>query len=118
MVNDYSPKSQIYCIHQGVPQGRKKLHCGTPFLMVRNLSDFGFCYGLSIAYLREKSDWNYSVFGRGIPLGFTASWRAVLRAWLSVYPTPASSAFSLPRHQLYKRCPLRSFAWRSGLSCR
>ena len=64
--------------------------------MVRNLSDFGFCYGLSIAYLREKSDWNYSVFGRGIPLGFTASWRAVLRAWLSVYPTPASSAFLLP----------------------
>ena len=75
--------------------------------MVRNLSDFGFCYGLSIAYLREKSDWNYSVFGRGIPLGFTASWRAVLRAWLSVYPTPASSAFLLPRHRLYRRCPLR-----------
>ena len=106
------------CTHKGVPQGRKKLHCGTPFLMVRNLSDFGFCYGLSIAYLREKSDWNYSVFGRGIPLGFTASWRAVLRAWLSVYPTPASSAFLLPRHRLYRRCLWRSFAWRSGLSCR
>ena len=29
--------------YQGVPQGRKKLHCGTPFLMVRNLSDFSFC---------------------------------------------------------------------------
>ena len=61
--------------------------------MVRNLSDFGFCYGLSIAYLREKSDWNYSVFGRGIPLGFTASWWAVLRAWLSVYPTPLHQLF-------------------------
>ena len=33
------------CTHKGVPQGRNKLHCGTPFLMVRNLSDFGFCYG-------------------------------------------------------------------------
>ena len=80
------------CTHKGVPQGRNKLHCGTPFLMVRNLSDFGFCYGLSIAYLREKSDWNYSVFGRGIPPGFTASWWAVLRAWIFVYPTPVSSA--------------------------
>lgn len=28
-----------YCTPQGVPQGRKKLHCGTPFLIVRNLSD-------------------------------------------------------------------------------
>ncbi len=28
--------------HQGVLQGRLKLHCGTPFLMMRNLSDFGF----------------------------------------------------------------------------
>jgi len=61
--------------------------------MVRNLSDFGFCYGLSIAYLREKSDWNYSVFGRGIPLGFTASWRAVLRAWLSVYEIVENLSF-------------------------
>jgi hypothetical protein len=30
--------------HQGVPQWGNKLHCGTPFLMVRNFSDFGF-YG-------------------------------------------------------------------------
>ena len=37
--------------------------------MVRNLSDFSFCYGLSVAYLCEKSDWNYSVFGRGFRLG-------------------------------------------------
>lgn len=57
------------CTHKGVPQGRNKLHCGTPFLMVRNLSDFGFCYRLSVAYLCEKSDWNYSVFGGGFRLG-------------------------------------------------
>ena len=31
--------------HQGVLQRRLKLHCGTPFLMVRNLSDFIF-YGV------------------------------------------------------------------------
>jgi hypothetical protein len=37
--------------------------------MVQNLSDFGFCYRLSVAYLREKSDWNYSVFGGGFRLG-------------------------------------------------
>ena len=37
--------------------------------MVRNLSDFSFCYGLSIAYLREKSGWNGSAFGRGFRLG-------------------------------------------------
>lgn len=24
---------------------KKKLHCGTPFLMMRNLSDFGCCGG-------------------------------------------------------------------------
>ena len=57
-------------------------------------------------------------FWRGITLGFTASWRAVLRAWLSVYSTPASSAFSLPRHRIYTRFLLRSFAWRSCLGCR
>ena len=57
-------------------------------------------------------------FWRGITLGFTASWRAVLRAWLFVYPTPASSAFSLPRHRLYARCPLRSCALLSGSDCR
>ena len=28
--------------HQGVLQRRLKLHCGTPFLMVRNLSDYRF----------------------------------------------------------------------------
>ena len=35
-------KLQSVFTYQGVPQGRKKLHCGTPFLMVRNLSDFRF----------------------------------------------------------------------------
>ena len=55
--------------HQGVPQGRKKLHCGTPFLMVRNLSDFSFCCSLSVAYLCAKSGWNGSAFGRGFRLG-------------------------------------------------
>ena len=40
-----------------------------PFLIVRNLSDFSFCYRLSVAYLCEKSDWNYSVFGGGFRLG-------------------------------------------------
>ena len=35
-------KIQSVFTHQGVTQGRKKLHCGTPFLMVRNLSDFRF----------------------------------------------------------------------------
>ena len=49
------------CTHRGVPQGRKKLHCGTPFLMVRNLSDFSFCCSLSVAYLCAKFGWNYSV---------------------------------------------------------
>ena len=28
--------------HQGVSQGRMKLTCDTPFLMVRNLSDYRF----------------------------------------------------------------------------
>ncbi len=28
--------------HQGVLQGRLKLHCGTSFLMVRNLSNYRF----------------------------------------------------------------------------
>ena len=55
--------------YQGVPQGRKKLHCGTPFLMVRNLSDFSFCCSLSVAYLCAKSGWNGSAFGRGFRLG-------------------------------------------------
>ncbi len=32
----------VFYTHQGVPQGRRKLHCGTPFLMVQNLSDFEF----------------------------------------------------------------------------
>ena len=35
-------KLQSVFTHQGVPQRSKKLHCGTPFLMVRNLSDFRF----------------------------------------------------------------------------
>jgi hypothetical protein len=37
-----------YFTHQGVLQGRIKLTCGTPFLMVRNLSDFGFCGGFAL----------------------------------------------------------------------
>lgn len=40
-----------YCRHQGVPQGRKKLHCGTPFLMARNLSDYRFCCLFALADL-------------------------------------------------------------------
>ncbi|NBH25570.1 hypothetical protein D3Z60_07125 [Lachnospiraceae bacterium] len=38
------------------------------FLMVRNLSDFGFYYRLSVAYLCAKSDCNYSAFGGGLRL--------------------------------------------------
>ena len=41
-----------------------------------------------------------------------------MKAWLSVYPKPVSLAFSLPRHQLYTRYPLRSFALLSGSDCR
>ena len=57
------------CTHKGVPQGRNKLHCGTPFLMVRNLSDFGFYYSLSVAYLCAKSGWNNFDSGGGFRLG-------------------------------------------------
>ncbi len=38
-------------------------------IMVRNLSDFSFCFSLSVAYLCAKSGWNYSIFGRGFHLG-------------------------------------------------
>ena len=62
-------KTKNNCTHKGVPQGRNKLHCGTPFLMVRNLSDFGFCCRLSVAYLCAKCGWNYSAFGGGFRLG-------------------------------------------------
>ena len=62
-------KTKNNCTHKGVPQGRNKFHCGTPFLMVRNLSDFGFYYSLSVAYLCEKSGWNYSLSGSGFRLG-------------------------------------------------
>lgn len=55
--------------HQGVSQGRMKLTCGTPFLMVQNLSDFSFFCSLSVAYLCAKSGWNGSAFGRGFRLG-------------------------------------------------
>ena len=34
---------------QGVPQFRIKLHCGTPFLMVRNLSDYRLNSGFVFA---------------------------------------------------------------------
>ena len=37
--------------HQGVSQGRIKLTCGTPFLMVRNLSDYRFCCNFILACL-------------------------------------------------------------------
>lgn len=49
---------------------------------------------------------------------FTVSWRAVFSAWLIVYPTLVSSAFSLPLRRLCTRCPLRSCAWRFGSGCR
>ena len=48
---------------------RKKFHCGTPFLMVRNLSDFNFCCSLSVAYLCAKSGWNNFDSGGGFRLG-------------------------------------------------
>ena len=43
-----------YCTHQGVPQGRKNLHCGTPFLMVRNLSDYGFYCPFALTDLEKN----------------------------------------------------------------
>ncbi len=49
---------------------------------------------------------------------FIASCWAVWKAWTSVYPTPVSSAFLLPLHRLYTRCPLRSFVLLSGSDCR
>ena len=51
--------------HQGVSQGRMKLTCGTPFLMVRNLSDFGFCCGFAFADLWEKFNGDV-LFSEGI----------------------------------------------------
>ena len=39
--------------HQGVSQGRIKLTCGTPFLMVRNLSDYGFYCSFTFGDLRR-----------------------------------------------------------------
>ena len=57
------------CTCQGVLQGRTKLRCGTPFLLVRNLSDFGFYYSLSVAYLCAKSGWNNFDSGGGFRLG-------------------------------------------------
>ena len=40
--------------HQGVSQGRMKLTCGTPFLMVRNLSDYRFYCSFALAGLQKK----------------------------------------------------------------
>ena len=40
--------------HQGVPQGRMKLTCGTPFLMVRNLYDYRFYCSFALAGLQKK----------------------------------------------------------------
>ncbi len=37
--------------------------------MVRNLSDFSFCYHLSVAHLCAKSGWSGSAFGGGFHLG-------------------------------------------------
>lgn len=39
--------------HQGVSQGRMKLTCDTPFLMVRNLSDYRFCCSFTFGNLRR-----------------------------------------------------------------
>lgn len=39
--------------HQGVSQGRMKLTCDTPFLMVRNLSDYRFCCSFAFGNLRR-----------------------------------------------------------------
>ena len=44
----------VFYTHQGVSQGRRKLHCGTPFLMVRNLSDFEFFCRFAFADLWKK----------------------------------------------------------------
>ncbi len=44
----------LFFTRKGVSQGRIKLQCDTPFLMVRNLSDFGFYYNFAFADLREK----------------------------------------------------------------
>lgn len=46
-------KTKNNCTHKGVPQGRNKLHCGTPFLMVRNLSDYGFYCSFTFGDLRR-----------------------------------------------------------------
>ena len=39
--------------HQGVSQGRMKLTCGTPFLMVRNLFDYSFYCSFAFGDLRR-----------------------------------------------------------------
>ena len=44
-------KLQSVFTHQGVLQGRKKLHCATPFLIARNLSAFRFYCDLTFADL-------------------------------------------------------------------
>ena len=43
---------------QGVPQFRIKLHCGTPFLMVRNLSDYRLNSGFVFADIWKRFDWH------------------------------------------------------------
>lgn len=49
---------------KGVSQGRIKLQCDTPFLMVRNLSDFGFYYSFAFADLWKKFNGGCFGFGR------------------------------------------------------
>ncbi len=43
-----------HCTLQGVPQGRTKLTCDTPFLLVRNLSVFRFYCGITLAICKEN----------------------------------------------------------------
>lgn len=87
-------KNTEHSTHRGVLQWRLKLSCSTPFLM----SKFGGFW--------QMTHW------------LTVSWRAVLRAWIFVYPIPVSSTFSLPLHRLYTHCLWRSFALLSGSGCR
>lgn len=77
--------------HHGVLQGRLKLTCGTPFLMVQNLSDFGFYCGFVIK-ICERNSLDIVLRLLGIVFHFTVSCMAVLTAWTFVYPTLFSSA--------------------------
>ena len=52
------------CTCQGVLQGRTKLRCGTPFLLVRNLSDFRCYCCFAYTSLWEKFDCFCFFFGQ------------------------------------------------------